>query len=80
MYCPSEVRLVDKFAAAAADYFGAVSELCATIAETEGGGGSFAESYRKARQEHEKCRNARKAVEHHRAKHGCQASATLVET
>ena len=80
MYCRDEVRLVDRFSATVADYFGAVNELCATIARTEGGGRSFDESYRRARQEHKRCEDARHAVEEHRAKHGCPPSAILVKT
>ena len=80
MFCRTEKHLVDQFAAEAANYFGAVNQLWATIAGSEGGGRSVEESYRRARQKYEKCRNARHAVEEHRAKHGCQASALLVET
>ena len=70
MFCRTEVQLVDQFAADAASYFGVVNELCAIIAGSEGAGASVAESYRKARQEHEKCTNARHAVEEHCTKHG----------
>jgi hypothetical protein len=79
MSCRTEAHLVDQFAADAASYFGAVNQLCVTIAGSEGGGASVAESYRKARQEHEKCANSRRAVEEHRPKHRCHASAVLVE-
>jgi hypothetical protein len=79
MSCQTEAQLVDQFAANAANYFGAVNQLCAAIAGSEGGEASISESYWKARQEHEKCTNARHAVEAHRHKHGCQASAILVE-
>ena len=79
MSCPTEAHLVDQFAADAASYFGAVNRLCAAIAGSEGGGASVAESYRKARREHGKCADSRRAVEEHRTKHGCQASAVLVD-
>ena len=79
MSCRREAQLVNQFAAEAANYFGAVNQLCAAIAGNEGEGASITESYRKARQVHQKCVTARRAVDEHRAKHGCQASAMLVE-
>jgi hypothetical protein len=80
VYCSTETKLVDEFAEAAANYFGAVSELSAAVAGSRDGLPPFYDCYRRARREHDNCERARRAVERHRLEHHCQKSAALLLT
>ncbi len=71
MHCPIDIKLVDQYAEATQEYFGAVNALT-SIAGTKNGP-SFHDSYREARRKHKDCESAREAIEEHRAKHACQA-------
>jgi len=71
MPCPVGTILLKELVEATEGYFAAVNTLCNLAGAVENNRPSFSEAYERARQEHEKCKGARTAVEQHRSKHHC---------
>jgi len=71
MQCAIDTVLLEQFVKATERYCTAVSDLSDVTGLVESNRPSFSDAYKRAEQEHQECKHARKAMEQHRSEHHC---------